>query len=57
MMFVGMIETRFLKMLLKSLYESYSDLFIKQYHGILCINMKISEVHRFHAFEIEMKKI
>ena len=28
-MYVGMIETRSLKMLLKSFHENYSDLFIK----------------------------
>ena len=28
-MYVGMIETRFLKLLLKSFLENYSDLFIK----------------------------
>ena len=28
-MYVGMIETRFLKMLLKSCHENYGDLFIK----------------------------
>ena len=29
MMYVGMIETRSLKILLKSFHENYSDLFIK----------------------------
>ena len=29
MMYVGMIETRSLKMLLKSFHENYSDLFVK----------------------------
>ena len=30
-MYVGMIETRSLKILLKSFYENYSDLLKKQY--------------------------
>ena len=28
MIYVGMIETRYLKMLLKSFHENYSDLFV-----------------------------
>ena len=37
MMYVGMIETRFLKILLKSFHENYSDLLKKQ-HGSISVN-------------------
>ena len=51
-MYVGMIETRFLKMLLRSFYGNYSDLFKKQ-HGIKLSTLQIWPAEMKNNFRLE----
>ena len=52
MMNIGMIETRSLKILLKSFHENYSDLFKKQ-HGILLALLNFLIFLKSYFFKIQ----